>query len=64
MQDHILPNPPGPAMFRKCESCRRWFALVLESSRENEKFGKLTTYECKYCRAKVTFAERHPEGAV
>jgi DNA-directed RNA polymerase subunit RPC12/RpoP len=64
MQDHILPNPPGPAMFRKCEDCGRRFALVLVSSRVDEKCGTLKTFECKYCQAKVTFAERHPDGAV
>jgi hypothetical protein len=62
--ERILPNPPGPSIFRVCEGCRRWFALQLQVKKPDRIAGTLSTYKCKHCGVTVTYAAEHPSSAV
>lgn len=60
----ILSQPLGIDLFRSCFRCKRWFALVRERVKRDERVGKVVSYRCKNCNATVDYADHLPPGVI
>jgi hypothetical protein len=60
----IISEPLGPGIFRRCMSCKCWFALKREEERHDNIVGKVTIYRCIKCNSVMEFAQRLPKDAI
>lgn len=56
----FLPTPPSAGVLRRCDRCRRWFALEFQHKFCDKTVGEVRTYRCKYCGCEIRFAEKLP----